>query len=733
MAWTNILGQSRVGIRTGVLTQQVSYLLDTYSGAAAAYSLRKLNGSYTGSAIRVRRSSDNAETNIGFDSNGNLDTSSMLSFVGYDNSAQYSEEFDNVYWTKNVTTVTSNQTTAPDGTMTADLFSEAGTSNSHSLISPNGGLPIGTSWNISVYVKKGPGTSAPDTFMLGFLGSGASLSSPFVLFNISSGTVVDSINQTNDANFGSSIVDAGNGWWRCSTWGTVTVGRNCPSVGVIRFNNNLNTINLNNYAGNVQANMYIWGYQFSKALNDTSVLTTKPYTKTTNLTAGNGFVTTWYDQSSTYDAAQTTSSKQPQIVSSGNLLTQNSKPTIKFDGSDDFLLTGTYSFTSTDKLYGAYVSTTEVSNASSMVVGQYKQFSTAVYLLGYTSTSYTWVTTRNLANTTAYSYAYGPYAINTQYLSEAQLDLSNTTSVLKTKSWRNNVLEVMTTNGGAVTSLPTFAQPISIGADTIGTTFKLKGNIQEIVLYYNQDKTNDRSGIASNINNYYNIYTPTTPSLSTGLFGIWNGNGNTNDSYSTLTGEARGGLTYSIGKNGSAFTFNGSNTTMVAFPVNSWTTGDNFSFSLWFNVNSLTTASQALISNYGYTNSPVSYFGWGLRVSTAGLTFQRLVGTGAIEEYSSGTVTANQWYHVVITRNGSVTKVYLNGDLVGGKYSNVATAYSNTVPRIGLRMDTATTNAVWQVTNGSKIDEVYLWNKALTDVEVKELYNSGNGKFYPFN
>ena len=60
-------------------------LLDTYSGATAAYSLRKLRTAYTGDAITVRRSSDNTSQNIGFDSNGNLDTTSMLSFVGAGN------------------------------------------------------------------------------------------------------------------------------------------------------------------------------------------------------------------------------------------------------------------------------------------------------------------------------------------------------------------------------------------------------------------------------------------------------------------------------------------------------------------------------------------------------------------------------------------------------------------------------------------------------------------------
>jgi hypothetical protein len=64
--------------------QQYAFLLDTYTGAAAAYSLRKLRSAYTGSAIRVRRSSDNAEQDIGF-SGGNLDTTALTSFCGAGN------------------------------------------------------------------------------------------------------------------------------------------------------------------------------------------------------------------------------------------------------------------------------------------------------------------------------------------------------------------------------------------------------------------------------------------------------------------------------------------------------------------------------------------------------------------------------------------------------------------------------------------------------------------------
>ena len=57
-----------------------AFLLDTYTGAAAAYSLRQLRTAYTGSAIRVRRASDNTEQDIGFDGSGELDTTSLASF-----------------------------------------------------------------------------------------------------------------------------------------------------------------------------------------------------------------------------------------------------------------------------------------------------------------------------------------------------------------------------------------------------------------------------------------------------------------------------------------------------------------------------------------------------------------------------------------------------------------------------------------------------------------------------
>lgn len=56
-------------------------LFDTYD-ATVGYSLRKLKTSYSGSAIRVRESGGNTETDIGFLSSGELDTVALKNHCG---------------------------------------------------------------------------------------------------------------------------------------------------------------------------------------------------------------------------------------------------------------------------------------------------------------------------------------------------------------------------------------------------------------------------------------------------------------------------------------------------------------------------------------------------------------------------------------------------------------------------------------------------------------------------
>jgi hypothetical protein len=67
---------------TGVNLASAALPLDGLSGVEVAFSLRRLRTAYTGSLIRVRRSSDNTEQDIGYDGSGNLDTSALATFVG---------------------------------------------------------------------------------------------------------------------------------------------------------------------------------------------------------------------------------------------------------------------------------------------------------------------------------------------------------------------------------------------------------------------------------------------------------------------------------------------------------------------------------------------------------------------------------------------------------------------------------------------------------------------------
>jgi len=84
--WNN--DQDDAGNRTSIESNIGDYftqntpLLDTYSGAAACYSLRLMRTAYTGALIRVRRSSDNTELDINANVFGELNTVSLLDFAG---------------------------------------------------------------------------------------------------------------------------------------------------------------------------------------------------------------------------------------------------------------------------------------------------------------------------------------------------------------------------------------------------------------------------------------------------------------------------------------------------------------------------------------------------------------------------------------------------------------------------------------------------------------------------
>jgi len=80
---------NRTGIETNINDFYSIYgptptplLLNLYPNASAGYSLRKLNTSYTGFAIKVQDTVGGSTLDVGFDSNGELDTSAIISYGG---------------------------------------------------------------------------------------------------------------------------------------------------------------------------------------------------------------------------------------------------------------------------------------------------------------------------------------------------------------------------------------------------------------------------------------------------------------------------------------------------------------------------------------------------------------------------------------------------------------------------------------------------------------------------
>ena len=97
------LGQTGIALPSGA-APAATYLLDIYSGASAAYSVRKLSSTTTNS-MRVRRSSDNSEQDIGF-VGSDLDTASLLSFVGV------GDGFVTIWYDQSGNSLNFNQTSA---------------------------------------------------------------------------------------------------------------------------------------------------------------------------------------------------------------------------------------------------------------------------------------------------------------------------------------------------------------------------------------------------------------------------------------------------------------------------------------------------------------------------------------------------------------------------------------------------------------------------------------------
>jgi hypothetical protein len=213
---------------------------------------------------------------------------------------------------------------------------------------------------------------------------------------------------------------------------------------------------------------------------DTSALTTF-------CSGTNGFVKTWYDQSgNARDATQTTAANQPKIVSSGSLLLMNSKPTVFFDGiNDSFLLSTTIPAQNTYSLFSVgFVNNTATGN-DMIIAGNTGSY--GFRFDGSATNPKITITKVGIADVVSAFITGGKQTLAT-FLTNDTTSSVFTDSILRATSGINSPSTVIDRIGAASPS----GQPYL-------------GNMQEIVFYTSNQSTN-RTGIETNINDFYSIY-----------------------------------------------------------------------------------------------------------------------------------------------------------------------------------------------------------------------------------
>lgn len=224
--------------------------------------------------------------------------------------------------------------------------------------------------------------------------------------------------------------------------------------------------------------------------------------------------------------------------------------------------------------------------------------------------------------------------------------------------------------------------------------------------------------------------------LLTGLYAVYKGESNANDSLGTYNGTAQGGLTYTAGKSGNAFTFNGT-TSYVGLGSNNFKFNSDFSFSFWVYLPSISTATGGIFANYTNQTGSKGFISY---LKSDGKFEMYIVGTNGSSTATSTAQIPTGWTHIAVTRKMITSKetyIYINGVLNAQSGINNAVTldyHTTTNPSIGAidSISGGIQDLFGIMMNNSKIDELNIWNKQLTATEVTELYNAGAGKFYPY-
>jgi hypothetical protein len=194
---------------------------------------------------------------------------------------RYSEDLTNVAWVKTDTSVTTNSTTAPDGTATADTLT-ALTTGLFRYAYQSVTLTNGLTYTISAYFKY---KTAQWVWLLGQTGADA-----FALFDVLNGVV-----GVTSANVTSTITNAGNGWFKATATFTVSSATAAEQVGFGVSDTNV-AVNMPATAG---LDTFVWGAQVEAGAFATSYIPTVASTVTRSAdvaTINGSLFSQWYGQ-----------------------------------------------------------------------------------------------------------------------------------------------------------------------------------------------------------------------------------------------------------------------------------------------------------------------------------------------------------------------------------------------------------------------------------------------------
>jgi hypothetical protein len=211
-----------------------------------------------------------------------------------------------------------------------------------------------------------------------------------------------------------------------------------------------------------------------------------------------------------------------------------------------------------------------------------------------------------------------------------------------------------------------------------------------------------------------------TTLIDTNLVAYYPFNGNTNDYWGTNNGTPTGSPTQVTGKVGGAYQFDGLDDYVTLTDIDLPTAG---TISAWINVKNFSATGEILEKrnaqnndyyvNYEFTINTAGKLSFWISKSTTNGLYCQVAG---VNNYSP-----NTFYHVVATFNSTSCMIYGNGILDASTTTISGSIYTNNSPAIiGLR-DSSGEDSHF---NGT-IDEVMVFNRALSSGEVQQLYYGG--------